>query len=122
MPSMQLIVRSRVDFARAAAILHATMEPIAASARPRLSLRARVQTDRLTGKPVLLYPEGVLMLNATAEAIIALCDGQMTVDEILKQLAERYSVRVEEIAPEVGKYLERLRTRNLLELNASPSG
>ena len=37
-----------------------------ADIRPKLSSRARLQTDKVTGKPVLLYPEGVLMLNLQA--------------------------------------------------------
>jgi pyrroloquinoline quinone biosynthesis protein D len=83
--------------------------------RPKLSSRARLQTDKVTGKPIVLYPEGVLMLNPTGHAIVSLCTGEITFQEIVNQLAARYKVSVEEISPQVADYLNRLRERNLLE-------
>jgi pyrroloquinoline quinone biosynthesis protein D len=82
--------------------------------RPKLSSRARVQTDKVTGKPVLLYPEGVLMLNPTGHAIVLLCTGENTFQEIVAKLAERYKISAEQISPQVADYLNRLRERNLL--------
>ena len=84
--------------------------------RPRLSARARLQTDKVTGKPILLYPEGVLMLNPTGHAIISLCTGESTLQEIVAKLADRYKVPTAEISRQVAEYLNRLRERNLLEL------
>ena len=83
--------------------------------RPKLSSRARLQTDKVTGKPIVLYPEGVLMLNPTGHAIVSLCTGEATFQEIVNQLAARYKVSVEEISPQIADYLNRLRERNLLE-------
>ena len=83
--------------------------------RPKLSSRARLQTDKVTGKPVLLYPEGVLMLNPTGHAIVSLCNGEATFQEIVTRLAERYKISAQEISPQVATYLDRLRERNLLE-------
>src|SRR5687767_12156673 len=93
-----------------------TSASIPATARPRISTRARLQTDTVTGKPVLLYPEGVLMLNPTGHAIVSLCSGQATLQEIIAALAARYQVSPDQIGPEVMTYLNRLRERNLLEL------
>lgn len=84
--------------------------------RPRLSARARLQTDKVTGKPIVLYPEGVLMLNPTGHAIVSLCTGDSTFEEIVAQLAARYKIAPAEIAPQVAEYLHRLRERNLLEM------
>ena len=84
--------------------------------RPRLSPRARLQTDKVTGKPVVLYPEGVLMLNPTGHAIVLLCTGESTFQEIVANLAARYKISAQEIAPQVAEYLNRLRERNLLEI------
>ena len=92
------------------------MEPIRPSDRPKLAARARVQKDALTGKPVLLYPEGVLMLNPTGDAIIALCDGNKSLEQIVSELAARYSAAADQISNEVLVYLNRLRERNLLEV------
>jgi len=97
------------------------MSAIPTSACPKISFRARVQTDPISGKPVLLYPEGVLMLNPTGHAIVSLCDGRATVEELISTLAARYQVATEKISAEVTTYLERLRERNLLELVAKPA-
>lgn len=86
------------------------------TARPKLASRARLQTDRITRKPIILYPEGVLMLNPTGQAIVSLCDGKATFSEIVTNLAARYKKPEEEISPQVAEYLNRLRERNLLEL------
>jgi len=84
--------------------------------RPKLSARARLQTDKVTGKPIVLYPEGVLMLNPTGHAIVSLCTGESTFDQIVAKLAERYKIPEAQISPQVAEYLNRLRERNLLEL------
>lgn len=87
-----------------------------ADMRPRLSSRARLQTDKVTGKPVLLYPEGVLMLNPTGHAVVSLCTGEATFAEIVANLSARYKISPQEISPQIADYLNRLRERNLLEL------
>ena len=84
--------------------------------RPKLSARARLQTDKMTGKPIVLYPEGVLMLNPTGHAIVSLCTGDSTFEEIVAKLAERYKISPTELSPQVAEYLNRLRERNLLEM------
>ena len=87
-----------------------------ADMRPKLSSRARLQADKVTGKPVLLYPEGVLMLNPTGHAVVSLCTGEATFEEIVANLAARYKVSPQEISPQIADYLNRLRERNLLEI------
>jgi pyrroloquinoline quinone biosynthesis protein D len=93
-------------------------EPIAPDARPKISARARVQADKVTGKPVLLYPEGVLVLNPTGHAIVSLCTGESSLAEIVHKLGEQYKTPEQTILPEVIEYLNRLRARNLLEVSA----
>jgi pyrroloquinoline quinone biosynthesis protein D len=94
------------------------MNSIPLEARPRIASRARIQADKVTGKPVLLYPEGVLVLNDTGHAVVLLCTGQRTCSEIISELAARYQVASEEISGQIIEYLQRLRARNLLELAA----
>jgi len=91
-------------------------ESIPPTARPKLSARARLQTDKITGKPVLLYPEGALILNPTAHAIVSLCTGRETVEAISFSLATRYQNSVPEISNQISAFLNRLRAKNLLEL------
>lgn len=85
-----------------------------AGARPSLAPRVRIQKDKVTGSSALLYPEGVLLLNPTGEAIVALCDGMRTVAQITSELAAEYSVSAEELAGDVESYLNRLIERRLL--------
>ncbi len=91
------------------------LQPIDPRARFRLSSKARVRTDKITGKPALLYPEGVLLLNPTGAAIVELCDGQHTFTEMVTQLAERYSAPCDKLLLDVTEYLGRLRERGLVE-------
>jgi len=91
-------------------------ESIPSTARPKLSARARLQTDKVTGKPVLLYPEGALMLNPTAHAIVSLCTGRETIEAIGSILATRYQGSAPEISNQINVFLNRLRAKNLLEL------
>jgi pyrroloquinoline quinone biosynthesis protein D len=84
--------------------------------RPKLCSRARLQTDKVTGKPILLFPEGVLILNPTGHAIISLCTGATTFGEIVDKLADRYKITPAEILPQVAEFINRLHERNLLEI------
>lgn len=84
--------------------------------RPRLVAKARVQTDKVSGEPVLLYPEGVVLLNATGVAIITLCDGMHSFPEILARLAADYNVPVSTLEADVGDYLFKLYQQSLVEL------
>ena len=58
--------------------------------RPRLVIGARLSYDEVRGEHVLLIPEGVVRLNPTAAEVLALCDGDRSVDEIIGTLAARY--------------------------------
>jgi pyrroloquinoline quinone biosynthesis protein D len=95
------------------------MQSVSPDIRPRISARARLQTDKVSGKPVLLYPEGVLVLNSTAHAIILLCDGTSSIEQIAATLANRFQTAPpEQIQRDIRKYLNDLRERNLVELVA----
>lgn len=88
------------------------MREVTMSARPRLSARARLQWDPVRQKQVVLAPEGVLVLNTTASALLALCDGQRNVAEIAAQLRTHYHHVVEQ---EILTFLDRLASKRLLE-------
>ncbi|MBV9231754.1 MAG: pyrroloquinoline quinone biosynthesis peptide chaperone PqqD [Chloroflexi bacterium] len=91
---------------------------LAQNVRPRLAAKARMQIDQLTGEPVVLYPEGVLLLNATGAEILRLCDGQHTFLAIVRELAHRYNVSPEVLQREVNTYLVRLHKRSLVEFSS----
>lgn len=58
--------------------------------RPRLATGARLRYDEVREEHVLLVPEGVVRLNPTAAAVLELCDGQRSLDDIVGALAARY--------------------------------
>jgi coenzyme PQQ biosynthesis protein PqqD len=85
------------------------------SAQPTLARGVRLQTDSKTGYSVLLFPEGILELNETAEEIVTRCDGR-TVSEITQALAEEYNVDLEMLGADVRETLADLQRRRLIEL------
>lgn len=58
--------------------------------RPRLATGARLQYDDVREEHLLLVPEGVVRLNATAAEVLELCDGERSLDDIVGALSTRY--------------------------------
>lgn len=88
--------------------------PLPSDWRPRLVPHARLQTYVAGGKPVLLHPEGVLVLNPTGHAILSLCDGVRTLSDIVAALSARFQAPPEKMGMDVAGYLVRLRNKGLL--------
>jgi len=85
---------------------------IALDSRPKLRRGVRLVFDRTRNTHVLLFPEGVLVPNPTAAAVLELCDGVSTVDEITAKLAARYE-RVR--STDITEVLTRLADRRVVE-------
>jgi pyrroloquinoline quinone biosynthesis protein D len=90
-------------------------DTIAGSAQPTLARGVRLQKDSKTGNSVLLFPEGVLELNETAQEILARCDGS-TVSDIIQALAEEYDVDPRTLGADVRETLADLQRRKLIAL------
>ena len=88
--------------------------------RPQLARKVRLQKDKLTGEPVLLFPESVLLLNPTGAAIVELCDGRRTLAELISTLAARFGASPEVVSRDVVEYVTRLSGRGLLKLLVEP--
>ena len=88
------------------------MNVISDAAIPCLVSKARVKWDETREKHLLLFPEGLLVLNPTAHDVLALCDGQRAVVEIVKTLSEQYQTNA--VAVDVRDLLTRLRDKGLL--------
>ena len=82
------------------------------SDRPRLARHVRLTFDPARSRHVLLTPEAVTVLNGTGAAVLALCDGQRTVAEILAELRGRYR-RVD--GDQVRLFLDGLAVRRCVE-------
>jgi pyrroloquinoline quinone biosynthesis protein D len=85
------------------------------TARPRLAARARLQQDPVSGRWVLLFPEGLLVLTPTAAAVLELCDGRLTCARLVATLTSRYEVTHQQVSSDVADFLNRLRERGLIE-------
>ena len=57
---------------------------------PRLVTGARLRYDEVREEHLLLIPEGAVRLNPTAAEVLALCDGERSLDDIVSALSERY--------------------------------
>ena len=81
------------------------------TSRPKLWKFARVDFDPVRQRPVLLYPEGAILLNPSAAEILELCDGARTLAEIATLLGQRYSA---DVTSDVTEYLSDLAHRELV--------
>ncbi|MFI6046998.1 pyrroloquinoline quinone biosynthesis peptide chaperone PqqD [Nocardia sp. NPDC051321] len=77
---------------------------------PRLRPGVRLTRDAIRGELVLL-PEGVVVLNDTAAAVLALCDGVSTIRRITQRLGDEYDgVRTADVT----ELLDRLAQRRVV--------
>ena len=79
---------------------------------PRIWRLARLDYDPARQRPVLLYPEGAVLLNDTGREILELVDGQRTVQQIAAALSARYET---DVTADVTEYLSRLAERELIQ-------
>jgi pyrroloquinoline quinone biosynthesis protein D len=84
--------------------------------RPALASHVRMKIDTISGDPVLLFPEGVLILNSTAQEVVGLCDGKATGNEIITELAAQYEIDEATLHADVVECLSDLLQKNLLVL------
>ena len=88
---------------------------ITADARPRLRRGILLRYDQVRAAHVLMYPEGVVVLNETAAAIVRHCDGAATIADITTALAGSYrGVRDTDVV----NVLARLADRRMIEVAA----
>ena len=53
------------------------------SDKPRLAAKVQLRADRFSGKSWLLYPERGLLLDGAGAEIAVLCDGALTVAQLV---------------------------------------
>jgi pyrroloquinoline quinone biosynthesis protein D len=82
-------------------------------AQPRLSRKFRLQYEPAQDRWVLLYPEGMVLLNPSAAEILKRCTGTASVDDIVDSLQSLFNVQG--IAPEVRNLLEEGQRRGWIE-------
>jgi coenzyme PQQ biosynthesis protein PqqD len=78
---------------------------------PALWRLARLGYDEVRGRPVLLYPEGAVLLNDTGREILELVDGRRSVRDIAATLSAKYGT---DVTADVVEYLGDLAGRELI--------
>ena len=85
--------------------------PLGTDSVPSLWRLARLQFDPVRNQRVLLYPEGVVLLNDTGAAILDLCDGRRSIAEIAGILGAQFNV---DVTADVLEYLDGLERQSLI--------
>jgi pyrroloquinoline quinone biosynthesis protein D len=84
---------------------------VSQEAKPRLRRGVRLSYDSTRQATVLLHPEGVLLLNDTAVAVLERCDGETSVPAIVHAMSVTYQgVRTDDVV----ELLTRLEGRRLV--------
>jgi pyrroloquinoline quinone biosynthesis protein D len=86
---------------------------LTATSVPVLWRLARLDFDPVRQQRVLLYPEGVVLLNDTGGAILALCDGHRSIGDVAAILHEQYH---RDVTADVIDYLSRLIEKELVRV------
>jgi pyrroloquinoline quinone biosynthesis protein D len=94
------------------------MSVIDLNSRPALAAHVRLQIDPINGEPVLLFPEGLLVLNATAHDIVLHCNGKTCVREIVTALSGEYEIEESVLRTDALECLSDLLDRNLVVLKS----
>jgi pyrroloquinoline quinone biosynthesis protein D len=90
------------------------MSPIDLNCRPALAPHVRLQIDPVSGEPVLLFSEGLLILNPTAHEIVQRCDGKAKIQEIVIALGAEYEIDETTLQSDALDCLRDLASRNLV--------
>jgi pyrroloquinoline quinone biosynthesis protein D len=84
------------------------------TSQPRLAPGCRWGTHG--EQQVVLFPEGMIRVQGTAQNILELCDGQRTVEEIVVTLSGRYGAGdPAKIAEDVSSFLEALQRKRIVD-------
>jgi pyrroloquinoline quinone biosynthesis protein D len=82
--------------------------------RVLLARGVRLRADPLTGEPLLLFPEGILPLDASTHDILLRCDGELTLAGIVLALGEEYEAEPDVLRADVAACLTQLREEMLV--------
>ena len=86
-----------------------------AQSRPRLPKGVKLKHDAVRSRWTLLAPERIFEVDATAAAVLELCDGERDLATIVAELAKRYNAPPSVIEKDVGAMLADLKMKRVLE-------
>jgi len=85
------------------------------SAKPRLPRGVKLRRDEVRQRWTLLAPERIFEVDATAAAVLELCDGERELTAIVAELAARYNAPKDVIEKDVVAMLGDLEAKRVLE-------
>ncbi len=88
---------------------------VAQETRPHLPAYLKLRHDAGRGRWVLLAPERILMPDAIAVAVLKLCDGKRSVEEIAEALAKDYAAPLDLIRKDVIELLQGLADKGYIK-------
>jgi pyrroloquinoline quinone biosynthesis protein D len=89
---------------------------LSALSRPRLPRGVKLRRDDVRGRWTLLAPERIFEVDATAAAVLQLCDGERDLKAIVAELASRYNAPEAVIEKDVIAMLGDLQAKRVLEI------
>ena len=87
---------------------------VSEASRPVLPRHARLKFDETRQVWVILAPERVLAPDEIAVEVLQLCDGVRNVEQMIDQLAEKYTAERDAIATDVIAMLQDLADKGFL--------
>ena len=89
--------------------------PLENTSRPRLAAGCRWAGEG-ENRMVVVFPEGVLRLKDTAQAVLERCDGHRTFEQIVQELEVTYNASdPAKIRQDAVAFLERLQQKRLVD-------
>jgi pyrroloquinoline quinone biosynthesis protein D len=88
---------------------------ISAGSKPALPRHVKLRHDKVRDAWTILAPERIFTPNAVAVAVLQLCDGERTVDEIADMLADSYKAPKETILADVISMLQGLADKGVVK-------
>ncbi|HUJ38212.1 MAG TPA: pyrroloquinoline quinone biosynthesis peptide chaperone PqqD [Hyphomicrobium sp.] len=88
---------------------------VSGSSRPALPPHIKLRHDAGRGKWLVLAPERVFEPDDVAVAVLKLCDGARSVDDIASELAMEYNAPKEEIVADIIAMLQDLADKGVVK-------
>lgn len=88
---------------------------VTADTRPALPPHIKLRHDTGRGKWLVLAPERVFEPDEIAVAVLKLCDGARSVDDIASELAREYNAPKEEIVADIVSMLQDLADKGVVK-------
>jgi pyrroloquinoline quinone biosynthesis protein D len=91
-----------------------TRPVIAAGSRPALPRHIKLRHDAARDRWTILAPERVFSPDAIAVAVLKLCDGSRTVEDIAVELSQSYNAPKERILADILSVLQELADKGVV--------